>query len=146
MNQQGQEIQLNSMVKVELKPSKIHGIGVFAIRDISMLEKMYLDSMPVVFNFPYSSFGKLFPEVRKVLLERNPQIITGSAFAYPDVRFLSYTNHADSGYGKGTANYDLKNDQSLRDIKKGDEIMMDYRLIDGYKKVYDWLEPKKAVK
>lgn len=126
--------KLNVMVKLRLGPSPIHGVGVFALRDIAEGTKLYADHMPEVYTVPHSSFGKLFPEVAALLLERYPRIVTGSRFIYPDTRHLAYMNHSDK------PNYDANHDIALQDIKAGEEITEDYRMIDGYDQVFTWLD------
>lgn len=129
-----QAAKLNTYVKCRVAPSKIHGVGVFAIRDISKGQKIFADMVPEIFTLPYSSFGKLFPEVKQILLERFPRVMDGSAFIYPDTRLQAYMNHSD------TPNYDAFNDILLTDVNEGEEITEDYRLIPGYKQVFPWLD------
>ena len=124
---------LNSHVKLRIAPSSIHGIGVFAIRDIPKGARLNADLAPIPYKVPYSSFNKLFPEIRELLLERWPQIVNGSAFCYPDVRLQAYMNHSEE------PNYDARTDIVLKDITKGEEVTEDYRLINGYAQVYPWL-------
>lgn len=131
--QQEQIAMLNTFVKVRIAPSKIHGVGIFAIADILKDTKLYADNMPEIFNVPYSSFKKLFPYVRALLLERWPLITKGSLFLYPDARMIAYMNHSDE------ANYDAKTDRTLRDIEHGEEITEDYRKIDGFEEIFPWL-------
>lgn len=124
---------LNTMVKCRIAPSDIHGVGVFAIRDIEKGQKLYSDIVPSVFTIPYSSFGKLFPEVKELLLERFPHVVNGSAFVWPDTRLQAYMNHSDD------PNYDAINDVTLKQIKTGEEVTEDYRKIESWEKVYPWL-------
>ena len=128
---------LNSAVKVKLAPSKIHGIGVFAIRDIPKGTRLYANIIPQVFHIPYGSIKKLFPEIREQILERWPNIINGSSFAWPDTKIDAFMNHADD------YNYDGVLDCVIRDVKKGEEITEDYREIKNYEKVFKWLKPPK---
>ena len=144
--QEEQIARLNTLTKVRLAPSK-NGVGVFAIRFISMAEKLYLDNMPEVFTLPYSCFGKLFKEVRELILDRWPQVVNGKRFIYPDTRFFAYVNHSDKGReSPARPNYDYQTDTALRDIKKGEEILMDYRTVAGWEKAYPFLQRKKEVK
>lgn len=131
-----QVAMLNTFVRVRLAPSKVHGIGVFAIRDIPKDTRIYADNMPEIFDLPHKQFSNLYPEVRELLLERWPQIINGSAFLYPDARMLAYMNHAD------VPNYDNKTDRTLRDIAQGEELFEDYRAVQGYAHVFPWLDKK----
>lgn len=131
MSQQVDE--LNTYVKTYLAPSEIHGIGVFAMRDIPKGQKLHTDMAPKIYTLAYSNFGKLFPEVKKYLLERWPLITQDSPFAYPDTRIVAHMNHAED------PNYDSINDKVLKDIKKGEEITEDYRTIAGWEIVFPWL-------
>jgi len=125
---------LNTLIRVRLAPSKIHGIGVFAMRDIPKGTKLYAEITPQVFKIPYSSMRKLFPEVREMLLERWPQIVNGSAFAYPTERLQAYMNHSED------PNYDAFADITLKDIKEGEEILEDYKKIPNWEIVFPWLK------
>ncbi len=133
-NKQQQIDELNSRVKVRLAPSKIHGVGLFALRDLSKGEKLYADYTPMVYTLTYSDIKHLRPEIREMILEQWPQIINGSRFAYPTTRIQAFCNHAEN------ANYDAFHDTLLLDIKVGEEITEDYRLIPGYAQVYPWLD------
>ena len=133
MTQDEQIDKLNATVKLTLAPSPIHGIGVFALRDITQGEKIHCDAYPQVFKVPYGSIKKLFPEVREVILSRWPNIINGSVFMSPDVRFLSFMNHSIH------PNYDPKTDTASKDIKKGEEVVEDYWSMENIEKVFPWL-------
>lgn len=139
MTHQEQVDELNQRVKTRLAPSKIHGVGVFALRDIYKGQNLFMDFTPVVYTLPYANFKELFPEVRQLLLERWPRVVKGSRFAFPTERLQALMNHADD------PNYDAQNDLALRDIKQGEEITEDYRLIPGYEIVHPWLGEKKSL-
>lgn len=134
MTQDEQINFLNSAVKVKLAPSKLHGIGVFAIKDIPKGTKLYATMAPKVFHIPFGSWKKLFPEVGEQILERWPNIINNSPFVWPDTNIQAFMNHADD------YNYDGKLDVVIRDIKKGEEITEDYRDVENYQKVFKWLK------
>lgn len=125
---------LNDIACIKLAPSSIHGVGVFAIRDIPKGKKLYMDAIPNALDIPYSEFSRLLPEVVDIVLGQFPQIVNGSHFLYPATRFLTYVNHSED------PNYDAKEDITLRDIKAGEEITENYKLIDGYEKVFAWLK------
>src|SRR3990167_5200909 len=131
MNRQEQEIiKLNSEVKANLGVSRIHGIGVVAIRSIAKGDKLYADRMPNIYQIPYGSISKLFPEVKKIILERWPSIVNGSKFIYPDARLVSFMNHSDS------PNYDPITDTAICAIMEGEEITEDYKLMPNWEKVW----------
>lgn len=134
MNTEQQIVMLNTWVKTKIQPSSVHGVGLFAIRDIPKGQKLYADIFPQPFKIPFSSIKKLFPEVSQLLLERWPQIVNDSGFMYPDIFLQAYCNHSDD------PNYDGNSDLTLREIKKGEEIFEDYRKIPNYKKVFKWLD------
>lgn len=127
-------ILLNDIVKIRLAPSSIHGVGVFAMRNIKKGEKLYTDSIPHQFDVPYSQFDKLDNEIRDILLGHFPLIIEGSHFMYPVTKFSAYLNHSD------TPNYDAKDDKALQAIKAGEEITEDYKLIPNWDKIFKWLK------
>ncbi len=124
---------LNDIVKIKLAPSSIHGVGVFAMRDIKAGEKLYTDIIPHQFDLPFIHFKKLDKEIREILLGHFPLIVGGSHFMFPVTKFSAFLNHTEN------ANYDAVNDKALMDIPKGSEVTEDYRLIKGYEKVFPFL-------
>lgn len=125
--------QLNERVKLRIAPSPIHGVGVFAIRDIGKGQHLSMDGLPLPYKISPGNLSKLLPEVRELILERWPRASQGMPFAYPDAIMLAYTNHSDD------PNYDALNGVTLRDIKQGEEITEDYRKIENWGQVYPWL-------
>ena len=77
MTQEEQILELNHLAKATLGVSKISGIGVFALRNIQKGRNVFADRMPKVYTIPYSSLGKLLPEVKKMVLERWPSVVNG---------------------------------------------------------------------
>lgn len=126
---------LNDTVNTKLAPSNIHGVGVFAIRDIKKGERMYQNTIPNTFDLPYSKFNKLKKEVKDTILQFFPfkAVETEATFWYPVNSMQAYMNHSDK------PNYNAQEDVALTNIKAGEEITEDYRKIDGWKKVYKWL-------
>lgn len=131
-NKQRQIECLNS-IKVRIGPSKIHGVGVFAMFDIAKGEKLGADLTPAVFTLTYADLKKLHPDIRDLLLGQWPQVINGSRFAYPTTRIQAYINHNEN------ANYDAQNDIMFKNVKAGTEITENYRAIPNYAKVFPWL-------
>lgn len=138
MNQQEQINELNSTVKCKLGRSKIHGIGVFALRDIKLGESLCLFPVSPVrwYSVPMGSMSKLFPEVRELILSQWASIANGSHFLSPNDScwMVLYVNHSDD------PNYQPNGDYALRDIKKGEEVVEDYRQMENYEKIYTWLK------
>lgn len=130
-SEEDQVTELNVIVKTRIAPSKIHGVGIFALRDITKGEKLYGDR----FARPYrlQKLDKLRPEVKELLLAYYPSIITGSPFIYPNCLLQTYMNHAEG------PNYDGVTDMTLVDIKEGEEITENYRRIAGANDVFPWL-------
>lgn len=124
---------LNSIVCVRIAPSPIHGVGVFAIQDLKKGDRLQLDAMWQGFDVPYSMFDRLLPEVRQLILERWPKVVEGSHFIYPDTRMSVYLNHSED------PNYDPREDKLLRDVRKGEELTEDYRLIPNWEKSFPFL-------
>ena len=136
--QQREEVEikeLKELVKIRIAPSKIHGVGVFAIRDIKKGERLHADIAPLLFKLRYTSFDKLPPEISQILLEQYPNIVNGSAFVWPTIRLQAYMNH-----GGDESNYSAMKDEMIKDTKTGEEITENYKMILGYEKVFKWLE------
>ncbi len=134
MNYQQEIDELNTIIKATLGVSKIEGIGVIALRNIKKGEKIYADKLPKVYSVPFSSFNKLFPEVKKEILKRWGSVINGSRFIWPDARLVSFMNHS-SAY-----NYDPITDEILMDVKKGEEITENYKQMANWEKVFTFLK------
>ncbi len=102
-------------VKCTLKPSKIHGIGVFALFDIKKGEKLYCYEEPQWRdNLPKN------PVLRAIAIKRSVVTLEGASYQWPEVMFICFMNHQDE------PNYDKDTDLALRDIKRGEEITEDY--------------------
>ena len=130
---------LNDRVKVYIAPSKIHGIGVFALKDLKKEERLYLipeNPERTWFTVPYSRFKDLNSAVREIVLARWPSVINGSAFLAPndDVWMSSFINHSD-GF-----NYVQDLDVVIEDVNKDEEITEDYRVMHNHEKIYSWLK------
>lgn len=127
---------LNTIVLTRIQPSKIQGVGVFAIRDLFAGQKLYLDSVPRPYKISKGSLGKLFPNVRQILCERFPRVFVDSVVAYPDACYQAYVNHSED------YNYDCITDTLIQDVKEGEEITENYRNIVGWKDAFPWLVDK----
>ena len=130
---------LNDRIRCYIAPSKIHGIGVFALRNLKAGENLYIfpeNQERTWFTVPYSRFKDLNSDVRNIILMRWPSVINGSAFLAPndDVWMGSFVNHADD------FNYDQKADVVVKDIPAHSEITESYRIMLNYQKIYPWLK------
>lgn len=124
---------INEIAKIKLAPSSVHGIGVFAMRDIKKGEKLQPNTIPYLFDIPFKEFKKINKEIVNEVIGQYPLVTTGSHFLYPTTRFISYMNHSD------TPNYDAKEDIVLKDITAGEEIFEDYTKIDNWEVAFPWL-------
>ena len=120
---------LNGSVWVKLAPSNIHGVGVFAIRDIPkdtlITDNSRHDRYPAyVYELKQHDFKKLIKPIRDLILDRTMfsaavylmQFISPNSECY----LQDFCNHSD------TPNVDT-DFVSLRDIKEGEEILENYR-------------------
>lgn len=139
MTIQEQIIELNETVKCTLRPSKIAGIGVFALRDIKRGEKLGLIPRQTRrwYSLKFEDLDKLRPEIKQIILDRWPSIINGSLFQHPhdEIWLCSFVNH-----GEDRSNYLINEDSAFCNIPAGTEITEDYRLMYRYKEVYPWLK------
>jgi len=113
---------LNNTVWCRIAPSPIHGVGVFAIRDISKGQLLYTFDHHMVFDVDEEDFMKILPEIRALILDKiiNPEGTTHYRFFSPnDEQILqSFMNHSSDANSDGHI--------ALRDIKKGEEITENY--------------------
>lgn len=116
---------LNNTVWATIKPSKINGIGVFAIRDIpkgTEITTNTIENNNVTFHdIDEQDFNNILPEIRELILDRMLYekdhfdfIVTPNA----DVVLQSFMNHSK------TPNTDGR--KTLRYIIKGEELTEDY--------------------
>lgn len=125
---------VNTLVRLRIQPSIIHGVGVFALYPIPKGTKLYANIFPQSFRIPYKDFDKLRPKVRDLILERWPRVANDEPFMYPTEFTQAYMNHATK------PNYDAVTDMALHDIKEGEEITEDYRKIPGWKVAHPWIK------
>jgi len=114
--------ELNATVWATLAPSKIHGIGVFAMRDVPRGQVIGAFSTKR-FCIIESDFDKILPVIQELILDRT--VFEASCFLKFDapnaqVRLREFMNHADDANSNGI--------MALRDINKGEEITENYIL------------------
>lgn len=111
---------LNEQVWCRVGVSSIHGVGVFAIRDIPQGQKLYCNDLER--ELIHVDLDTLLPEVRDLVVSYMPIALEGELIVSPNqvVHLLSLMNHSD------TPNYDNATDRALRAIHRGEEITEDY--------------------
>lgn len=115
-------MNLNESVKLTIKPSDIEGVGVFAIKDIKKDEDLYTHGSPEKKLYRPKDLKGLDKEVKELILQRWLMADKGGTFLNPhdDVWLNSFINHScDPNMSKYT-------DKATRDIKKGEEITINY--------------------
>ena len=132
--QKDQINKLNTTIRSKLGVSKIHGIGVIALRDIKAGEQCYCAKTPQVYSLSYGNFGKLSSEVREQILSAWPTVVNGSRFLAPTTMMTSYMNHSED------PNYNPITDCAKKDIKEGEEITVNYKNMNNWEKVFSWLK------
>lgn len=142
MNKDDQYLELCETVKCTVAPSRIHGVGVFALRDIKKGERMYIrwttDMPSHWYTLSYSDlsrFDRSYPEIKEIILARYPCVINNCQFLSPnyDAKMICFVNHSD------TPNYNELTDIALKDISKGEEVCEDYKRMANWEKVFSWL-------
>ena len=125
---------LNSVILTKLAPSSIHGVGLFALKDLKAGDKLYADAFPVKYEIPYEKFGGFLPEVREQIVNQFPLVASGSAFLWPTTRLQAFCNHSDD------PNYAANLDVMLSDCKAGEEITEDYKHIIKWEELFPWIK------
>ena len=123
--------QLQSKTYVMIKPSPLHGIGVFAIRDIPKGTKD-------IFSEGFGDWIKVSKQEVDALPKHSRDLIENHCLFDEDHYFIPeygfklvdlviYLNHSD------TPNVQSLNDgeqfEALRDIQEGEELLVDYGTI-----------------
>lgn len=121
--------RLNQSVWCKLAPSKIHGIGVFAIRDIpkgTMLTNndVWSQRRREVFHCDEQEFAKILPEIQDLITDRM-FFEKGKPLYFispnDDQVLQSFMNHSNTPNSDG--------EFALCDIKKGEEITEDFNTL-----------------
>lgn len=112
---------LNKEVWCRLGPSKIHGIGVIAIRDIPKGTPI-LKASAVCLELTTEYLDLLHPAIKGLILDRHMSSGHPFLFSHPnrDASLQCFMNHS------GNANFDGLS-LTTRDIKEGEEITENYR-------------------
>ena len=115
-------MSLNDEVWCFLAPSSIHGVGVFALRDIPKGQRLYCQSVRQYLRF--DPIDNLLPEIQELIKARWPDYeVNGYISPNDDARLISFMNHS------ATPNYDPKTDTALENIKKGEEVLETYSVL-----------------
>jgi SET domain-containing protein len=113
-------------VYVRLKPSKIHGVGVFAIRDIPKGTYVFRGDDDEMVWVKVSATNRLDKEIKKVY--RDFSVTRNGRYGCPrNFNLLTpawYLNHSKKPNMAADKNYDF---YSTRRIKKGEELTVDYK-------------------
>ena len=143
LSKQDQITELNSEVKCVLRPSPIHGIGVFALRHIPKGQRCYItpNVIPRFYNIPYASLNGLLPEIKEIILQRWASVVNHSLFQSPnsDAHLLMFVNHSYE------PNYDVVSDTALKDVREGEEVTENYCAMKNAELVYPFLDCKNNV-
>ena len=124
---------LNNTVWCQLAPSKIEGVGVFAIRDIPKGVKITdytyadLEEPREQIRMKMDEFKLIAPEIRELILDRMMFGRNQKNFVFispnHDQVLQTFMNHSDEP--------NVKDLVTLRDIKKGEEITLNQREVIG---------------
>jgi SET domain-containing protein len=113
-----------------LKPSKVHGVGVFAIKDIKKGQEPFPDApefsgLQVV---PTKEIEKIDPEVKKVIMDFYSR---DEEYYYigptpNNIGIYAYMNHSEKEW-----NIELSKNKrffvAAKDIKKSEELLTNYK-------------------
>lgn len=114
---------LNRTIWCKVAPSPIHGVGVFAVRDILKGQQLtdYYGGVFPFYTLSREEFKELIPEVSELVSQRT--IFRDElplTFMSPNSNQIMQTfmNHSDDANSDGKF--------ALRDIKKGEEVTENY--------------------
>ena len=120
--------KIHEYTYTRLRPSLIHGIGVFAIRDISKGTNIFYDDKLEMVWIDRSEVEKLTGEIRKLYDDFCPLVKGkyGCPDGFNNLTLAWYINEPAKGQEPNVICNDHYDFISLRDIKEGEELTVDY--------------------
>jgi len=122
---------INNTVFCTLRASPIRGVGVFAIKDIGVGQKItdYTGQSPVIYEVTEEEFNMIDPEIQTLIKQRTIFIKDRPIrFNSPNAMQLleAFMNHSESPNCDGSI--------AIKTIKKGEELTKDYNvfILDGH--------------
>jgi SET domain-containing protein len=113
-------------IYTRLRPSKIHGVGVFAIRDIPKGRYVFADQDETIVWLDAKVVESLSEEQKQ--LYKDFAIIKGGKYGCPRsfdaLTTAWYLNHSDNPNVAADKDFRF---YALRDIESGEELTADYR-------------------
>lgn len=111
-------------INLELKPSKVHGLGVFTQESIKRGAAVYRHDPKLDLILTATRFARLDQRDQALILHYGgiDKRLRRYRLPYDNLRFLNHSDSPNVGYDEAT-------DQiiALRDISPGEEILQDYR-------------------
>jgi len=123
---------LKNNIKTKLGVSPIHGVGVFAIRDIRVGEQVFpeWDKETGVYIIPNNRLN----EIPKEVLELLDMYFINDECGYKVIRLIKGLNFLANNFSYCNSSYNTDEEHNmtnygiaLRDIKKGEEILEYYK-------------------
>ena len=122
------------LVPVRVGPSGIHGLGAFAVELIASgtavwrftpgfdldLDPRLLDAQPSLFRKVLLHYGYLDPRLKRFIL------------CCDDARFINHSDTSNLRSDFASDRYGI--DVAMRDIAAGEEITIDYGLVEGFRR------------
>lgn len=120
--------QLNDTVWARLAPSKLHGIGVFAIRDIPkntvITEYRVFSTYKELYRIPVKDFNEILKPIRELILDRT---IFSKQLSKEYLKFISPNSEAClMSFMNHSSNPNSNRCVTIKDIKEGEEITEDF--------------------
>jgi SET domain-containing protein len=120
--------------KLELRPSLIHGVGVFAVQQIAQGEFPFIRDNTDFTLISKEEFTALNGPMKQLVTKYSVWLDDGSYFIDADLRkpeISMYLNHSDN------PNLDSKTFCALRDIWPDEELTIDYNGFDRDQSIAD---------
>lgn len=115
----------HKQVYTRLKPSKIHGVGVFAIKKIRRGTRLFFDDLDEMVWVKEATVKRLPKEIARLYEDFPPRTDErlGCPRSFNRLTMGWYLNESTRPNVACTGNYDFK---ALKDIKAGEELTVDY--------------------
>lgn len=115
-------------INIELKPSNIHGVGLFAIKTIPNNTIVFTYIEPKIKTYNYKDLRKngvsngTIDMLKRIYAHNDKYIEIPQKFRANTLHYVNFLNHSN----KSNVYYKNGNYISRRNIKKGEEILLNY--------------------
>lgn len=121
--------KLKKQIIGAVKPSKVHGVGVFALRNINKNEEFFKNVDKQEFLVKEKELEKNLPEYQIDYIEKIHNYEKGYSLMINNINLIPITSFLNHSKNPNVKWYEKNNCyKSLKFIKKDEELLIDYKI------------------